>query len=477
MALSKEVISQFVKLTNDTPKKDDKETITYGTVAEVSGDTVYIKLDGAGKTTDAQNNIVDIITPVSKTVEVAEGNRVVVMIKNHSAVILGNVGNPATTTAYVDKATGAIKDTATNASKQVAEFMTVITERLDTDELVAEYGDISKLTASEILAEVINVNTDNVKTLNADTANINKALIKEVNAETGEIKYAKISELNAATADVKDLKAGVADINSLIFDGATGDTIHTNFSNSVIAQVGDAQIKSAMIQDIDAGKIKSGSIDTNKVNIQSDDGSFLIKDNRLQIKEGETVRVQIGKDGAGDYSVSICDKEGKVVFSENGVTGDGIPDNVIVNDMVADDANIHASKLNIDSLFEEINSDGTNVIKSTKVVVDEEGQTLEAAFKTISSLPGTVESQGVQIQANKSAIESKVWQQDINTAKNEMSTKYSSLEQTLSGFRTTVSETYTTKSEFDNLAIGGRNLVRDSRLNENTDSVPLSLSA
>lgn len=42
-------------------------------------------------------------------------------------------------------------------------------------------------------------------------------------------------------------------------------------------------------------------------------------------------------------------------------------------------------------------------------------------------------------------------------------TKSSQLEQTLDGFRQTVSETYTTKDEFNNLTIGGRNLLKDTK--------------
>ena len=45
-------------------------------------------------------------------------------------------------------------------------------------------------------------------------------------------------------------------------------------------------------------------------------------------------------------------------------------------------------------------------------------------------------------------------------------TKTSELEQTLNGFRQTVSETYTTKDEFDNLTIGGRNLLKGTKVSK-----------
>lgn len=47
--------------------------------------------------------------------------------------------------------------------------------------------------------------------------------------------------------------------------------------------------------------------------------------------------------------------------------------------------------------------------------------------------------------------------------------KSTTVEQDLNGFRTTVSETYTTKTEFNNLQIGGTNLLRNSNFQTNLD--------
>lgn len=81
MPLSKELISQFAKITKGT--EDKKETIVYGTVAE-NGGSKYVRLDGS-----------DILMPAYTTVEVSSGERVTVMIKNHTAVITGNITSPA----------------------------------------------------------------------------------------------------------------------------------------------------------------------------------------------------------------------------------------------------------------------------------------------------------------------------------------------------------------------------------------------
>lgn len=68
MSLSSDLISQFVKVTND--KKESKhETTAYGTIVK-NDSSIYVKLDGS-----------DLSTPVVSTAFVNNGDRVTVMIK------------------------------------------------------------------------------------------------------------------------------------------------------------------------------------------------------------------------------------------------------------------------------------------------------------------------------------------------------------------------------------------------------------
>lgn len=82
MKLSSDLISQFVEVTNDTPTQN-KETVVYGTTV-VNSSGIFVRLDGS-----------DILTPVTTTTNVANGERVTVMIKNHTATITGNITSPA----------------------------------------------------------------------------------------------------------------------------------------------------------------------------------------------------------------------------------------------------------------------------------------------------------------------------------------------------------------------------------------------
>ena len=82
MSLSHELAVQFAKITKDK-ETNKSDTIVYGTAVVQEGST-YVKLDGS-----------DILTPVSTTAVVNDGERVSVLIKNHTASITGNSSSPA----------------------------------------------------------------------------------------------------------------------------------------------------------------------------------------------------------------------------------------------------------------------------------------------------------------------------------------------------------------------------------------------
>lgn len=473
MALSNDLIMQFVKATKDDDKTK-KESTAYGTIVEHEG-SKYVQLDGA-----------ETPTPISSTTNVVVGERVTVLIKDHAAIVTGNLSSPSART-------GDVKDVV----DEITEFEIAIGNKVDTEELDAERARIDDLVAENAAikgmltasdADIENIVADTVainKKLDANSADIENLKTTKLDASAAVLEYAKITDLEATDAKVHnlestygnfvvltteqlaaleasvekleageitvdelkaifatieqlnvekgridDLEAEIADIDTLIFGSASGTSIQTSFANAVIAQLGDAQIKSAMIDTISASKVNSGAINTNNVNVGSEDGKLLISDETIQISDDTRVRVQIGKDASNDYSINIWDASGNLMFSKGGITDSAIKSAIIRNDMVSDTANIAAHKLDIDSLFEEING-STKTIKSTRIYLDDEGQTLDVAFESMSTdideLQNGVSSQGTQITAMQGQIASKIWQQDI-----------------------------------DAISIGGRNLLRDT---------------
>lgn len=413
MGLSHELISQFAKVTNDNPSTTKKESSVYGTVVVDENNAEFVRLDGAAE---------DQLIPITNcTVAVANKDRVIVSIRNHSAVVTGNLTTPSTTVTYVN------------------EVKTIITKEVKADVIEAAEAKIENLEAydAEVKGTLTTHNAKIEGKLDAKAAEITYAKIEQVDANYGEFNTLKSDYAAFKEATVNDLYADVAEIETLIFGSAGGKVIQTSFANAVIAQLGSAQIKSAMIDEVLANKIKSGDIITNNVRIKSEDGSLLISDETIQISDSARVRVQIGKDASNDYSINIWDAEGKLMFSQGGITDAAIKNAIIRNDMVADNANISASKLDISSLFTEINADGTNTIKSSKVYLDDKKSTLDVEFKALSD---DVSSHGTSISALEDAIRTKVWEQDIDDATDELNTKYTALEQDVDSITTTVSE-------------------------------------
>lgn len=465
MALSTDLISQFVKNTKDETTTKP-ETTTYGTVRVTEEGEPEVQLDGSAT-----------YIPIKTTVEVKDGDRVVVMIKNHTATITGNLTSPA---AKVETVTIVEEQVSTKVSADVLEATfanveSMIAGKADVKLLNSEISNVKNLIANkasveQLTAESIRVNelisgaearitsleaadvtisgrveaneaaisslqTDKldaanakityatIENLNSATADIDTLKTTKLDSDAAKITYATIADLDSAKAEFGTLDSDVGDIRTLIFGSATGDTIQTSFANAVIAQLGDAQIKSAMIENVSADKITSGDIITNNVRVRSEDGSLVISDETLQISDGTRVRVQIGKDAAEDYSINIWDQNGNLMFSKGGITDAAIKEAIIRNDMVSDTANIHASKLDIDSLFEEING-SSNTIKSTQILLDDESQTLDVAFKELTTevtdQGESITSQGTSISTIQGQIASKIWQEDISTAVDEL---------------------------------------------------------
>lgn len=316
-----------------------------------------------------------------------------------------------------------------------ADLITVnkaLINKLDVDTAKITYATITNLNATN--ASIDNLKTNKLDATYADIINANVESLKAVNADIANLKvdYEKVGILDASVADIK----------TLIFGSATGTTITTDFSNSVIAVLGEAQIKSAMIDSLDASKITALDINTTNVLVHSEDGRSQWEDNTIQISDSERVRVQIGKDANSDYNMYIWDKAGNLMFDAIGLTDKGIQRQVIRDDMVKDNANIAANKLNIESLFNVINNDGSHTLNSTKIYVDSEQQTLDSVFKSIqTTVGGNSTLWGSAIKQSKDFIDQKLWWTDIRNGES-IESKFNTVTSTLDSFGVQIGDVY-----------------------------------
>ena len=307
-------------------------------------------------------------------------------------------------------------------------------ERITADIISAKQALLEKADITELNAQIANLENfyaakADITELSAQIATIDNLTAKKADVEQLYAKKADIDELVADTATLKTLKSDVANIDVLL-SGKAG----TGELTSIKLTAENAEIATALIKDLTAANFRSKTIETDDFTIKSSSGKLQIVGNTIQIKDvNNTVRVQIGEDGKSDYGIYVTDANGKIMFtSYDGLHEDGIKSGIIKNDMVADDAHISGSKLDISSVIDGINADNSTYLNTSKVVIDGTSQTINAKFTELTASIGSI------------------------------GTRTSALESDLSGFRTMVSETYATKSAVDSIQIGGRNLLYDS---------------
>ena len=254
MALSNDLISQFVKITKDNTKTK-KESTVYGTTVEYNG-AVYVKLDGS-----------ELLTPVSTTTDMNPGERVTVMIKNHTATVMGNMSSPSARTDDVKDSTKAVKEMGSKISEfeiiiadkvsvedfdaQSARIDDLNTEIARIDELEADVVTINeKLEAIDIVADVVTIN----EKLTAVEADISDLKANKLDVTIADAKYATIEELDTTNANVHNLEATYGDFASLTTDKLTAiDTSIKDLETKKLSAE-DAKITYANIDFSNIGK-------------------------------------------------------------------------------------------------------------------------------------------------------------------------------------------------------------------------------
>lgn len=101
MALSNKLVSKFVKATKNDTKNTKKEKIVYGTIARIdnmgSPDAVYYaKIDGSSFEVGQPPDDFSGLIPISRfTKQVNVDEKVIITIKDNTAIVTGSVSAPA----------------------------------------------------------------------------------------------------------------------------------------------------------------------------------------------------------------------------------------------------------------------------------------------------------------------------------------------------------------------------------------------
>ena len=335
MPLSENLKDQFAQMVNAGNPKENIDNTVYGTVKVYSDGTKAVVLDGS-----------NIATPFETVTDAEDGDRVTVTIRNHKAVVTGNLSSPAART-----------DAVKTNSEKIGEFNTVLSNKVGTDELDAQVGRID--------------------TLESDNATIRQKLT----ASEGEFKEIKTKQLEveekvtAAEAEIKTIKSDKIDATVVeseytktkVFDALAGTvgTLNGDFSN----------FKNTTTEKLNAHKADIDELNTKKLNSEDAD-----------LKYANIDFTNIGT-AAMEYFYAQSGLIKNVVVGDQTITGELI--GVTIKGDLIEGNTVVADKLVIkgeDGLYYKLNTDGITTETEQTDYNSINGQVIRAKSVTASKI-------------------------------------------------------------------------------------------
>lgn len=232
MILSAELISDFAKTTNDSKSNVyKKDTNMYGTVIEYGG-SMYVRLDGSS-----------ILTPIETTSEIQNGDRVIVRIGNHEAIVTGNITNPSSGTSTVKN---------------------------NKDEILAVVSEIQQdLNGFKSTVSGSYVSSENLENAKEELLNSMKSSINTAKQEIENSSASKYIDKETHTTDIGNLTSSISSMQQDLtgFESTVSSTFDS--VNNYVSQVEQKANKISFI--ISSGDSSSGMVLTDDFyNVVSD---------------------------------------------------------------------------------------------------------------------------------------------------------------------------------------------------------------
>ena len=278
--MSNSLVKQFAKtITQSVPQEKSKSSKALGTLVK-EGDIFYAMLDGS-----------TFLTPVSMSMSGEEGDRVLVTIQNHSAIVTSNITAPGATTKYVERVEAdlttfkdvTVKNLLANyirtdeleAKVGTFGYLKVETAEatyLKTVELEAKVGTFGYLKSDQLESEVAKFGYLKTGELAADVAKLGYLKVTDAEAtylkvdelegKVGTFGYLKVSELEGAVGKFGYLTADQASLKyaQIDFANVTGQVVGTSL-------IKDGAITDAKILGLSANKITAGILDAAKITV------------------------------------------------------------------------------------------------------------------------------------------------------------------------------------------------------------------
>ena len=302
MDLSRNIIKRYVQVASPEKITSNSETV-YGTVVN-EGETLYVKIDGS-----------NILTPVSSTIDIKANDRVLVLVKNHEATV---IGSPSSPTARLEE--------LNNLGTEVTKFKAVATS-----DLIAARADIDNLKANDVdITGRLKANEGYIDNLTTENTNIKgqlnayKADIENLSADHADFKKATAKDFKAVNASIENLNtknatiegtlnahnASIDNLTTTVFDAETGKV---KFADIDFANIGEAAVEkfyavSGIIQNltletgvvvkelvgvkIKGDLIEGNTIQADKLVVKGSDGLYY----KLNIEGGATATEQVSEE-------------------------------------------------------------------------------------------------------------------------------------------------------------------------------------
>lgn len=405
MSLSVDLASQFAKLTKGD-KKQKSEATVYGKTVEYNG-RMYVQIDGS-----------ELLTPVTTTTDMVAGERVTILIKNHTATVTGNITSPSARTGDVK----AVDNRVSELGGKISEFETIIADQVTTEQLNAERARIDELVSTDVIikksltaaeADIDTLQTDNVsikesltaqsadietikadnvtikETLTAQSAEIDSLKTSKLDAAVADITYATIGALDAVTADMTNLESTFGDFKALATDKMTANEadiaeLQTNklsasdiegkFANIDFSNIGKAAMEhfyseSGLIQNVVVGDATiTGELVGVTISGNLIEGNT-VKAEKLVIKGNDGLYYKLNTDGVTTEAeqTDYNSLDGQVIKAKS-ITATKIS----VDDLVAFDATIGGFNITDSAIYSGVKESVDNT--TSGVYMDKTGQ-------------------------------------------------------------------------------------------------------
>lgn len=327
MGLSSDLISQFIKATNDK-QEENKDELLYGTVVEFSG-VNYVKLDGA-----------QTVTPILASANSKPGDRVMVTIKNHTAIVTGNITSPSARMQDLSDVEAKVDDNGNNIN-QINDTINSI------NNIINQQGNNIELINNDLVAK-----ENTIKLINETILAQNNQIESIGNTVT-----AHDNRLELIDSDLTVQKSQIETINSTI---TTHNSAIETMNSSINIFNSSFRIQNGFvtgIKGIDTEFITVEQLEANAANIED------LKANKLSVADAKIQYANIDFSNIGkaamEYFYANSGLIKNVTVGDQTITGElvGVTikgDLIEGNTIVADKLVIKGS----DGLYYKLNTDG-----------------------------------------------------------------------------------------------------------------------